>query len=106
MARYSVIQTGGKQYLVQENDTVVVQRINTEEGTKEVDCDVLMSFDDETGDINLGAPTLKEKATVELVSDQKGEKIRIAKFKSKVRYRKVRGFRPSLTTIKISAESK
>jgi large subunit ribosomal protein L21 len=33
----------------------------------------------------------------------KGEKIRVARFKSKVRYRKVRGFRPQLTKLKVGS---
>lgn len=104
MARYSVIQTGGKQYLVKDDQTLTVQKINTENDSNEIACDVLMSFDDESGDLTLGAPTLKDKMNFEITSHIKGEKIRIAKFKSKVRYRRVTGFRPQLSTIKISTK--
>lgn len=104
MARYSVIQTGGKQYLVRDGEEVTVQKINSEE--KNPSCDVLMTFDDETGAINLGTPTLKESAHLEIVSNMKGDKVRVAKFKAKVRYRKVMGFRPQLSKVKISAKTK
>ena len=44
---------------------------------------------------------LEEKVSAEVVDNVKGDKIRIAKFKAKSRYRKVRGFRARLTKLKI-----
>lgn len=100
MAIYSVVKSGGKQYLVKDGDTVVVDRVNMDT-TKKTELEVLMSFNDETSKVDIGAPVLDKKVSAEVVEHLKGDKVRVAKFKSKVRYRKVRGFRPSLTKIKI-----
>ncbi|MEO6509266.1 MAG: 50S ribosomal protein L21 [Patescibacteria group bacterium] len=99
MARLAVVQSGGKQYLVQSDQEIVVQNIPQEE--KSVDLQVLAIFDDEKGALELGEPMLKSVLKAEVLENVKGEKVRVAKFKSKVRYRKVRGFRPQLTRIKI-----
>jgi hypothetical protein len=50
----------------------------------------------------LGTPLLLGKSvTAEIETTGKGEKIRVAKFKAKSRYRKVMGFRPLITTLRI-----
>lgn len=100
MAVYSVVKTGGKQYLVKAGDTILAERVTTEPQQK-LDLEVLMTFNDETGDLKLGAPVLDKKLSSEIVEHLKGDKIRVAKFKSKVRYRKVKGFRASLSKIKV-----
>lgn len=99
MQKYAVIQVGGKQFLVQEGDQLLVENLN-KEPKETLDMPILMSFN-ETNEVEVGAPELATKATVEVVENLKGDKVRVAKFKSKVRYRKVRGFRPQLTKIKI-----
>lgn len=43
------------------------------------------------------------KVSAKVLADFKGEKIRVAKFKAKARYRRVIGFRPSLTRIQINS---
>jgi large subunit ribosomal protein L21 len=100
MVKYAVVKTGGKQYLVKENDEIIVDRLADKEGDK-INLETLATFEDE-GKIDLGTPVLKEKLSATVVGNMKGEKIRIAKFKSKVRYRRMSGFRPSLSKIKIS----
>ncbi len=97
MTTFAIIKSGGKQYLVTGNQDIIVDRINTED-TK-IQLETLMSFDGEKGAVNLKV----EPMTVEIVEHFKGEKIRVAKFKSKVRYRKVNGFRHSLTRLRIAA---
>ncbi|HRN70821.1 MAG TPA: 50S ribosomal protein L21 [Candidatus Woesebacteria bacterium] len=99
MQKHAVILVGGKQFLVQEGDQLLVENLN-KEPKDTLDMPILMSFN-ETNEVELGAPELANKATIEVVENVKGDKVRVAKFKSKVRYRKVRGFRPQLTKIKI-----
>lgn len=99
MQKYAVILVGGKQFLVKEGDQLLVENLNQEANAK-IDLPILMSFN-ETNEVEIGAPELTKKATAEVVENLKGDKVRVAKFKSKVRYRKVRGFRPQLTKIKI-----
>lgn len=99
MTKYAVIKIGGKQYLVKESDEIVVDKIITKD--KKLDLDTLVMFDNEKGKLEMGSPTLKTKVKAEIVEEGKGEKIRVAKFKAKIRYRKVMGFRPVLTKLKI-----
>jgi large subunit ribosomal protein L21 len=100
MAKYAVVQTGGKQYLVQPNQEIVVEKVTVGD-EKTIELPVLAVFDTEKESVELGAPTLKTAVKATVVEDLKGEKVRVAKFKSKVRYRKVTGFRAQLTKLKI-----
>lgn len=101
MAKFAVVQSGGKQYLVKADQEIVVQKIISDEKT--VDLEVLALFDDESSSFELGAPLLKSTIQASVMDNVKGEKIRVARFKSKVRYRKVRGFRPQLTKLKVGS---
>ena len=100
MVTYAVVKTGGKQYLIKEGMTVTVDQLNLEKG-KKTQLEVLLKFDEEGKAFELGQPLLKEEVSAEVIDNVKGEKIRIAKFKAKSRYRKVRGFRARLTKLKI-----
>ncbi|MCX7955889.1 MAG: 50S ribosomal protein L21 [Patescibacteria group bacterium] len=100
MAKFAVIKTGGKQYLVKEEDKIIVDRIEAKEKEK-IDLDTLMIFSDDEKEFEMGNPLLGKKVIAEIVSQDKGEKIKILRFKAKVRYRKRKGFRPYLTTLKI-----
>lgn len=100
MADLAVIKTGGKQYLVKEGEEIIVDRLDAEEKTK-INLETLIIFDEEGKSIDLGRPYLTKKVQAEVISHSKGKKIRVARFKAKVRYRKVKGFRPYLTTLRI-----
>ena len=100
MVTYAVVKTGGKQYLIKEGMTVTVDQLNLEKG-KKTQLEVLLKFDEEGKAFELGQPLLKEEVSAEVIDNVKGEKIRIAKFKAKSRYRKVRGFRARLTKLRI-----
>lgn len=99
MSKFAVVKTGGKQFIVKENDELVVDRMEGKENEK-VEIEKLTQFDSEKGDIELGTPVLG-KVSAQIISHLKGDKIRVAKFKAKVRYRKVKGFRAQLTKLKI-----
>ena len=100
MAMYTVVKTGGKQYLVKDGMEITVDLMDTEKG-KKVELEALLRFDDEGKIFELGNPLLKGKVTAEVIDNVLGEKIRIARFKAKSRERKVRGFRSKLTKLKI-----
>lgn len=102
MAQFRVVQTGGKQYLVKENDVIVVDKIEGKPADK-VELSTIASFDDAGTAVELGSPTIKTATKAEIVEHVKGDKIRVAKFRAKVRYRRVTGFRPQLTKLKILA---
>ncbi len=100
MVNLAVVKTGGKQYIVRENDSITVDHLDAKE-KDEVDITALATFDSEGKSLQMGTPELKGKVKAEVVAHGKGEKIRVARFKAKVRYRRVKGFRPQLTTLKI-----
>lgn len=99
MANVAVVKTGGKQYIVREGDLLTVDKLESKDKT--VELDTLALFAEDGSNVEVGTPSLEKKVKAEIVAEGKGVKIRVAKFKSKVRYRKVRGFRPQLTTLKI-----
>lgn len=100
MVTYGVVKTGGKQYLVKEGMTIIVDQLNVDKG-KKVELETLLKFDEEGKAFELGKPLLKKQVFAEVVENVKGDKIRIARFKAKSRERKVRGFRARLTKLKI-----
>lgn len=99
MSNVAVVKTGGKQYIAKENDFLVVDRLSLEQG---VDCelDAVAIFDPE-GDVEVGTPLLDKKVKAKVIEHVAGDKLRISRFKAKVRYRKIRGFRPKYTKIQV-----
>lgn len=103
MAKYAVIRTGGKQYLVRENEELLVERLDNKVDDK-IELETLGVFDDENEKaLEIGAPLLSTKIGAQVMEHTRGDKLRVFKFKSKVRYRKTMGFRADLTKIKILA---
>jgi len=101
MRRLAVIKTGGKQYLVKEGDEIIVGHLSSKK-EEIVELPALAVIDLEKEDVEIGNPLLEKKVKTKVVEDTlKGDKIRVARFKAKVRYRRVKGFRPTLTKIKI-----
>lgn len=100
MAKFAVVLTGGKQYLVKEGQHIVVEHIDAEAGAT-VELTTLATFDDAGTSVDFGTPELTKKTKASVLEQGKGEKVRIAKFRSKSRYRRVTGFRPTLTKLEI-----
>lgn len=98
--KYAIIKTGGKQYLVRENDEIVVDYLKEKSG-KKVNFETLACWEEEGKNLKIGQPTLEEKVEGKIIENLKGEKIRVARFKAKVRYRRTKGFRPLLSKVKI-----
>lgn len=97
---YAILRSGGKQYKVLKDSVITVERLNSNIGEKILLEDVLLYVSD--GELNLGRPRslgVTIKGTV--LEHPKGEKIRIAKFKAKAKYRRVTGHRQYLTKVKI-----
>ncbi len=99
---YAVIKTGGKQYRVQEGDTVFVEKLNAEVGSTVAFEDVLLVSAD--GDVKIGKPVVEgAKVSGTVVENGKGKKVIIFKYKSKKDYRKKQGHRQPYTKVKINA---
>jgi large subunit ribosomal protein L21 len=99
----AVIATGGKQYLVKTGDSLKVEKLPVEEGSKFVFDKVLLTADDDGSNVRLGNPYIDGVAVEAMVVKQgKGRTIRAEKFKRKVRYHKVVGLRPRYSEVKIA----
>lgn len=97
--KYAVIKTGGKQYRVQEGDVIEIDRLSSD-STKVVFDNVLLTVSD--SNLKIGKPNVVSgKVEAQLLENIKGKKLRVSKFKSKVRYRKTTGFRAQLSKVKI-----
>lgn len=98
--KQAVIQTGGKQYLVKEGETVEVELIK--EAGKSVSFQPLLLIDGEKTEI--GQPSLeKNKVTAEVVeADVQADKVTAIRYKPKKRVRKVRGHRQRHTILKVT----
>lgn len=98
--KYAVIKTGGKQYRVSEGDVLEVERLPLEADQTTTFSDVLLYTAD--GVVKLGQP-LVSGVTVEgkVLANIRGEKIRVSKYKAKVRYRRVQGHRQELSKVVI-----
>lgn len=100
--KIAVIKTGGKQYRVKEGQTIKIEKLEAEAGTS-VNFDTLLISDEEANDLELGAPTLGEKVTGEIIKTEKQDKVVVVKYKSKTRYKKTVGHRQIMTSVKITA---
>jgi large subunit ribosomal protein L21 len=101
MPTIAVIKTGGKQYKVAAGQELKVEKLAGEPGSK-VNIETLL-IADENGEIKeIGAPSLGEKVSAEIIETGKGKKVSVVKFKSKVRYRRKVGHRQIFTKIKIA----
>jgi len=99
---YAVINSGGKQYRVSEGDTIVVDKLGLKKDEKVKFDQVLMVVSD--GDVKIGKPILADAEVLgKSLGDFKGEKIRVAKFKAKSKYRRATGFRAQLSQIQIES---
>ena len=97
---YAIIETGGKQYRVQEGDTLFVEKLNHAEG-ESVKFDRILAVAGTEG-LTVGTPVV-EGATVEgtVLENGKAKKVIVYKYKSKKDYRNKNGHRQPFTKIKI-----
>lgn len=97
---YAVIKTGGKQYRIEKDATVRVEKLEGDAGTK-LEFEPLLVADGEA--ITVGAPTVAgARVTAEIVGHGRGEKLVVFKFRRRKAYRKRNGHRQAFTTIKIT----
>ena len=101
MEKQAVIQFQGHQYLIKEGQEIQVDRLPGKKGEK-IKFDQVLLLIKGKDKAEIGTPFLKKVLVEGVIEKQfKGEKITVRRYKAKSRYRKVKGFRPSLTLIKI-----
>ena len=97
---YAVVEQGGKQYRVSEGDTLEVDRLEAETGSEIELGRVLLIGGDK---VKVGTPAVKgAKVTAKVIAHPLGEKVETFKYRPRKRYRKLGGFRASLTQIEIT----
>ena len=101
-AMYALVRTGGKQYRVSKDDTILVERISADEGAQVILDDVVMLGDGDK--VTIGAPRVEGAAVSATVMRQtRGPKIIIFRRKRRKNHRRTQGHRQDLTLLKINA---
>jgi len=97
---YAVIETGGKQYKVQEGDVVFVEKLDAEDGTI-VTFDKVLAVSNE-GNMTFGKPLVENASvTAKVLGQGKDRKIIVFKYKPKKGYRNKTGHRQPYTKVQI-----
>ena len=95
---YAIITTGGKQYKVEENKDIIVDRIDGKKGDKITLDEVYLVSN--KGKVSVGSPKVKNVKVEATIKEQiKGDKVIAFKHKAKKRYRRKVGHRQLLTII-------
>ncbi|HEX3015094.1 MAG TPA: 50S ribosomal protein L21 [Desulfobacteria bacterium] len=99
---YAVIETGGKQYRVQQGDTLTVEKLAANVGdTVTLDKVLLVEKD---GNVTVGAPVVAgAKVAAKVVEHGKGDKILVFKYKAKKNYRRKQGHRQPFSKIVVES---
>src|SRR5665648_403815 len=101
---YAVIETGGKQYRVQEGDVITVEKLKVDAGDV-IEFDKVMVLSDGK-EVQVGTPYLTAtKVFGSVVENGKAQKVIIFKYKSKKDYRKKQGHRQPYTMVEITSLS-
>ncbi len=99
---YAVIETGGKQFRVQEGDVIYVEKLDADVGDVVTIDKVLLVEKD--GVFNVGTPVLDGAAAMlKVIEHGKGAKIIVFKYKAKKNYRRKQGHRQPYTKVLVEA---
>jgi large subunit ribosomal protein L21 len=98
---YAVVKTGGKQYRVSAGTKIKVEQLPADVGSEVTLDQVLMVAQD--GSVKLGTPLVAGAAvTAKVVSQGRGDKVRIFKMRRRKHYRKTQGHRQNFTELEIT----
>lgn len=97
---YAVIKTGGKQYKVEPDEVVRIEKIEGKKGDKVTFEEVMASHSGT--EITVGEPMIEgAKVVAEIVNQGRERKVTVFKYKAKKRVRTKTGHRQPFTTVKI-----
>jgi large subunit ribosomal protein L21 len=103
MAKIAIIETGGKQYVVEKDGVITIEKLTgvSKKGDKVTFEKVLLTDDGSTTEI--GAPFLKGvEVTGELIAHGREKKVTVIRYREKSRYFKKKGHRQPFTKVKIT----
>jgi large subunit ribosomal protein L21 len=96
---YSIVKTGGKQYRVEEGQTLLIERLPVDEGAQVTLQPLLYVNGDEVFD---GEALADVTVQATVVAHERGPKLRIVKFKPKRGYKRRTGHRQELTRVRVT----
>src|SRR6202521_3202167 len=96
---YAIVKTGGKQYRVERGQRLLIERLAVEEGADVALEPILYRSDEVVFD---KAGLQKVKVTARVLAHERGEKLRVFKFKPKRGYKRRTGHRQDLTRIEVT----
>jgi large subunit ribosomal protein L21 len=96
---YAIVKTGGKQYRVEEGQSLLVERLPDDDGAR-VALEPLLFVDGDN--VVDGADLSKVKVQARIVAHERGPKLRIVKFKPKRGYKRRNGHRQDLTRLEVT----
>ena len=96
----AIIVTGGKQYVVNEGDTLFIEKLEAEAGAEITFDQVLAILNEDKA--TFGAPTVEGASVVAtVVKNGKGKKIRVFKYRPKKDSKSLQGHRQPYTKVQI-----
>lgn len=98
--KIAIIKTGGKQYKVKEGQVVKIEKLELEGGTV-ANFDTLLVADEAGENVEIGAPSLGERVSGEIIKTEKQDKVLVVKYKNKTRYKRTIGHRQQMTSVRI-----
>jgi large subunit ribosomal protein L21 len=96
---YAIVKTGGKQYRVEEGQSLLVERLPDSDGSK-VQLQPLLYVDG--ADVLDGEELAKVRVEAKVLAHERGPKLRIVKFKPKRGYKRRTGHRQELTRLEVT----
>ncbi len=96
---YAIVKTGGKQYRVEEGQTLLVERLRADAGDT-VQLEPLL-FRGDGDELTVGGDGVT--VTAEVLGHERGPKLRVVKFKPKKGYKKRTGHRQELTRVRVTS---
>ncbi len=96
---YAIVKTGGKQYRVEQGQSLIVERLAAEEGAS-IPLEPILYRSEETVFDKAGLE--KVQVTAKILAHVRGEKLRVFKFKPKRGYKRRTGHRQDLTRIEVT----
>jgi len=96
---YAIVRSGGKQYRAEPGATLQVDRLENNVGDKVTFSDVLLVSTD--AGVSAGNPVSGASVSATVVAQVRDAKVRVFKFKHRKHYKKSRGHRQYLTTVRV-----
>ena len=99
MSTYAIVKTGGKQYRVEQGQSLLVERLSASDGDS-VALQPLLFVDGSS--VLDGEDLVRVSVEARVVGHERGPKLRVVKFKPKRGYKRRTGHRQSLTRIEVT----